>query len=239
MSQRLLLAYFVLSLFHLFSTLVDNIQFINVTKPILLILLTIYFIVEAKSHLNSFRNSIIIALLLCGMGDVMFLFVGAFKNIPFLTISMLSFLTAHLFYIRGFTSIKSLREGYMKKAPIALLPYVLYFIIIVWALAPHLSSQYLISVILYCVIITLMAISAANLNTYVPKEAAVRLTLGGLSFLVSNSLIAFLRFDVLQIGGHATHSTLSMIFYLLAQYLLATGAAAVVLKDAKDEALEA
>lgn len=126
----------------------------------------------------------------------------------------------------------------MKEAPISLLPYVLYFITIVWALAPNLSSQYLIPVMLYSVVITLMAISAANLYTYVPKKAAVRLTLGGLSFLVSNSLIAFLRFDVLQVGEKATHSTLSMVFYLLAQYLLVTGAAEVAIKGAKNEMLE-
>jgi len=121
-----------------------------------------------------------------------------------------AFFIAHLFYL---ASLKPFTISFSKKNIMVLLSYTLYGVIMLSILAEGLGDL-LIPVIGYMTILLLMALA-----TVLSKKSNRWLIIGGISFVLSDSLIGFDKFYMPIENVHIA----IMISYYFAQYALLKG----------------
>lgn len=219
----ILLVYLILTLVHLWGTYNEDSAIIFFTKPFLLVLLAIYFMVATVGYKGAFRMSIILALLFSSLGDTLLMFTESETAIPYFILGLGAFLIAHLWYVRAFLKVTPLTKGFIQQKPIVLLPLLAYLGMMWWLLIPNLGSDFKVPVIAYSLVIISMVFAAINLYRHIPNTIWQGILIGAVLFVLSDSLIAVGKFDVWQMPTQ-WHRLSIMFTYLLAQLLLSISA---------------
>lgn len=191
-----------------------------ITKPILMPVLLYGYISLVNTYQLNRNWLFIFALIFCWLGDTFLLLQD--YSVNFFLVGLVSFLIGHVFYIILFYKPIIWR-------PVSSLKVTLFIVIVIYIffflkfLIPHLD-HFLVPVVVYAIIITLMLLSALNQQGRIEKEAFQYIFGGAFLFVVSDSLIAINKFHT-----PFSAATLSiMTFYLFAQYFIMKG---IVIRD--------
>ncbi|HVI48323.1 MAG TPA: lysoplasmalogenase [Chitinophaga sp.] len=165
------------------------------TKPLLMLILAVYFL-SARTPMPQNRRLIMFAALLFSFaGDVLLLFNNLF--LP----GLIAFLCAHICYIVFFLKIR------YTNPPVVLCRYPLIFlnaallIGFIMFMLPYLGSM-LIPVMVYCTVIFIMVQSVLHCFHFRTQPAAWYCMTGAVLFMISDSLIAVDKFyHPLPAGG--------------------------------------
>jgi uncharacterized membrane protein YhhN len=139
-----------------------------------------------------------------------------FEGGLYFLLGLSSFLVAHLWYVGAFTRVAGLRNGYLAKHPVLLLPFLIYPLVLFWQLWSGIPAGMKLPVCIYGVVITLMALSVMNLRHQLMPHHFITMLAGAVLFVISDSLIAISRFgQSFEGSGIAV-----MLTYIAGQYLL-------------------
>lgn len=208
--------YIIFAIILCFETLLASWLDLNwihyISKPLVVISLIIFFLLNSK-HLK--RNIImltVLALVFSLLGDVLLLFVSASEY--FFISGLIAFLIAHVFYCVVF-----LKHRDKSKKPYGFIALLLIYAFgIFWFLKSGLNDL-LIPVILYMLVILAMATSAFLRHQKVGVKSYNLVFYGALVFMISDSLLAlnkfYLPFYLADFG--------IMFTYALAQLLIVKG----------------
>ena len=209
-----LVPYVILSIAHVVALFTQNMALAAPTKLGLMPLLAIAVVLTARRITRTAPIAILLfAIFFSWLGD------GAGTFVPFLpTVPMMLvfFGIAHLAYILLFT-----RHVALRRLPKAAVVYILWWGAMVAVIGPH-TGGLLIAVAIYGIVLGLTAATATRGNLIV--------LLGGVFFLVSDTILAFQLF-MSEIVGDWT-SPAVMLTYTLGQGLIAFGVLAHVRKQA-------
>ncbi|MCB0520871.1 MAG: lysoplasmalogenase [Lewinellaceae bacterium] len=206
-----------ISLLHLFSIAIHWPIGIYATKPLLLAILAAWFYFKTKPIFKSFTWYFFFGLIFSLLGDIFLMFNG---EIYFL-LGLGSFLFAHLSYISTFLIYPHFNTGAIKQNPLYAIPFMLFLLLILWFLWPHLGEMK-IPVLIYSTVITTMAVSAANMKNRVSNQTYINILLGGVLFIISDMWLAVNKFHSTVLPEPWDHFII-MATYISAQYLLTTG----------------
>ncbi len=187
------------------------------TKPLLMPLLMLAYFLEVK-QLGLFSRILLSVLFFSWVGDILLMFESI--NGVFFIGGLLSFLTAHLMYIRYFSKTNSVNEPYLKSRPVMLLAILAYVIELMYILWPYLGEMK-VPVLIYGSVIGLMLSFALWQIGKLDKKAASLFVMGAAFFVLSDSLLAINKFR----SSFAYAGTAIMFTYCLAQYFLVRGSA--------------
>jgi uncharacterized membrane protein YhhN len=179
------------------------------TKPMLMPLLMLAYYMEVKPMIL-FSRILLSGLFFSWVGDVLLMLESLSGN--FFIGGLLSFLTAHLMYIRYFTKTKSLKESFLKSRPIMLLAIVAYVIELMYILWPYLGEMK-VPVLIYGSVIGIMLALALWQIGKLNKKAAILFTTGAAIFVLSDSLLAINKFRIpFCRNGHYVYLLPSPVF---------------------------
>ena len=218
--KTILLVFAIASIGNLASTLVDASMLNYATKPLLLLPLLIAW--QSITLLKTrFDKLIAGAFLFSWFGDLLLMMVSSTwgQNVPFFILGLGSFLVAHLFFIAAFWHWKGQRTGLIQQKPWLLVPFLLFWGILMYILWPGLGDLR-IPVTAYSLVIIVMTASAHNLWNLLAAPAKNYLSIGTILFVLSDSLIAVNKFA----SPFAGASFAIMLTYIVAQYLIYLGA---------------
>ena len=187
------------------------------SKPLLMPLLMFFFWVNIKPISNLFTKFIMAALALSWLGDIFMMFQ---EKQLFFILGLGSFLLAHVFYIGAFTRrVDGKGKGFVLSQPLWMIPFMIFGGVLYFWLYPDLGDMK-VPVVFYAIAISMMAISAFDRKNRVNDLSFRYIFIGALTFVISDSLIAFNVFK----GGLANESFFIMVTYCLAQWLIVIGA---------------
>lgn len=187
----------------------------NITKPLLIPLLLIYFLSQTKTAVSSLKKWIILALFFSWGGDVLLMFQG--ENEIFFLLGLSSFLIAHIFYIIFFHKVR-IKEN-VKSNPWLLVVVVVYYAALITLLYSHLADMRA-PVLVYGIVISFMFMLAMHMLFVKNRTAGKWMMIGALLFIISDSILAINKFyQPFEIAG-----VLIMLTYGLAQFFIAEGA---------------
>jgi len=173
--------------------------------------LTIIFIIlialQSKFPTSSFYKYAIIAGLLFSLAGDIFLMLPRDRFIP----GLVSFFVAHLFYIAAF-----IFESGQDLPNLSAMPFVIYGILMLRLLWPHLGKMRL-PVLAYVLIILMMGWTATGRWIWTMKAGSLFTFLGAILFIISDSMLAVDRFKGRFKGAQAYILTT----YFAAQWLIA------------------
>lgn len=147
------------------------------TKPLLMPLLFLYFVLATGSISSSLKKWMILALLFSWAGDVLLMFEP--MNGMFFIFGLAAFLIAHIFYIILFDLIRV--KDKVRQSLLPLLPIAVYYIVLIGLLQPHLGEMKK-PVSIYGLIISIMLSFAIDLWRIKDRMISV-LIISGLFFL--------------------------------------------------------
>jgi uncharacterized membrane protein YhhN len=189
-----LLFFFVLAIFNLVSEYLEWRTGIFISKPLLMPVLALYLFLSSGFR-TTFNRWIGLALLFSFGGDTLLLFSEQGQGTPlFFLLGLGSFLMAHLFYILAFSRYQRQEKGWLRTAPWALLPFVLYLAWLLNFLWEDIPGDMRIPVSVYGLVIISVCLAAVNLKTKVAKQIFWLFFIGILLFVLSDSLIALNKF---------------------------------------------
>lgn len=209
-SKALVRIFILLSLLYLCCILFNAATLVFYLKPLLLLPLIVTVFIS-----TNFKNKIILlaALVFSWIGDTLLLFV--FKDAIYFILGLVAFLTAHIFYIVLFAKELKKANGKFELKKPGLIVIAIYLSAMLLVLIPHLGGL-TIPVIIYAVVISSMLYMAYLLSFYWPKPASIYLLTGAVSFILSDSILAFNKFyQPIPMSG-----LLIMATYLYAQWAL-------------------
>lgn len=186
-----------------------------ISKPLLMPLLMLYFLLNSRSGKSGLNRWILLALFFSWAGDVLLMFQDRISD--FFLFGLAAFLLAHVFYIIFYHSIR-VKEGVSGK-PWLLLPVALYYGgLMIW-LSPYLGEMTL-PVRIYGGVISFMLMLALHMFYIRNREAARWMIAGALLFVLSDSILAVNKFfQSFPLAGTAI-----MVTYGVAQYYIVEGA---------------
>jgi len=194
-----------------FAIKYDKIKLRYFTKPLLVPLLTLFYIISVANP-NGF---ILFALICCFLGDLFLLWS---QKKTFFIAGLLSFLAGHIFYTIAFLQTTYFLSGIPKWFYFSLIPYIWYGIFIQKKLNPYLRSIK-VPVIVYLNVILIMSFASFT-RIWALKGLLFWLPfVGSIFFIASDSLLAFRNFKTKLSRGWVS----IMITYILAQLLIILG----------------
>lgn len=196
------------------SVVTLNLPTLNfVVKPMIMISLAAYYLVNAKQRSTLF----LIAMLFCWLGDVLLLFEPEL----FFMGGLVAFLTGHVLYILCYQQMRSDASPNILLGPQKVrfaLPIVLAGTGLVVVLYPVLGNLK-IPVMIYALVITVMALQALFRFGYTSNKSFALIFVGAILFMISDSLLAINKFLMpIQFA-----SVYIMTTYMVAQYLIVEG----------------
>lgn len=207
----LLGAYAVLVAVHLITRLVESDVAELVTKALLMPMLAAYLVSATQRPLTRMVRVVLAALAFSWLGD-MLLELSSFTDTDALFLAGLGgFLVAQVLYIVAFAPV--IRASTPPRPPFWALLYVPVVALLIGVLAPKVG-ELLVPVGVYAAAIATMAIVASGVNRWT--------AMGAFAFVVSDALLATVRWDVLELTGVAERLAV-MSTYTLAQGLLVYG----------------
>lgn len=197
-------------------------------KPLIMVWIAIYFIVNLTDKSHPIVVPALIAFLFSWVGDLLLLLNGTL----FFLSGLGAFLIAHLFYIHTFLQVEeSNRTPFLRKKVWMILPFIAYSIPMFWILFPGMNQFMRLITIIYTITILTMAGSALNRKARVPENSFLLVMMGAICFVFSDSLIAVNKFAM-----KIPHSGFwVMSSYILAQLLIMIGLLAQVRNNIKSQ----
>lgn len=194
-----------------------QLEFISqISKPLILGSLLLYFLSASSTKTKSFRFVISWALLFSLAGDILLLLekIQPEKGIWFI-LGLASFLFAHLCYLLSFRYLggKKLNQNI-----ILIFPMVLYLGAFLFYLWPDLPGDLKIPVGIYGAVISLMALASIHFTGNQSLMVRRYIVGGALLFMLSDSLIALGKFSF-----QANFGFWIMLTYAIAQWALVEG----------------
>jgi len=187
----------------------------NISKPLLMPLLALYFISELKGFRTDIMKWILLALFFSWGGDVLLMFQE--KQSIFFLLGLSSFLLAHIFYIGFFHKLRV--QERIKGNPWLLVVVVIYYAALISWLSPYLGAMK-IPVRVYGIVISFMLMLAMHMWFLRNKAAGHWLMTGALLFVISDSVLAINKFyQSFEMAG-----IVIMLTYGLAQLFIVQGA---------------
>jgi uncharacterized membrane protein YhhN len=213
--KPLLLLFGTIVAVEIYAEMTNNIPLIYATKPLLMILLSVFYHINIRTEKTRFSSFILFGLIFSIGGDTFLMFEGS----QFFIAGLACFLVTHIFYILAFQYYKNTISGFVNSHKWLIIPFLLYLFGMLSFLWKDLNTLK-IPVIIYSTVICLMAIAALNLKNRLPSPVFYTLFFGVLLFLISDSIIALNKFS-----GETLHipypSTIIMCTYIVAQFLIA------------------
>lgn len=206
LKQAILLFFILVSAIDICAILLGNSLWQTLSKPLIIPALIAYYLTRT----TSVNKWYLIALIFSFAGDVLLLD----KSNLFL-LGIAAFLITQLVYISIFS--KGIKGSSLVIKLKALLPFLVYFIVLITVLKPGLQD-FFIPVLVYGLAISLFG-AVALLNYLIKRDLiSLRLFIGAVLFILSDSLIAFNKFH----HERSFYPVIIMITYIVAQYLIAT-----------------
>lgn len=205
-----LILFFFFSVIEVIGEAISSFQVVSIVKPLLMPALAFWWIGE----LGGIRSKwpwVLYALVFSTFGDILLLF--ARQNATFFLFGLVAFLLAHLFYIKTFLHIKSIKRGYLLDVPLVVIPFIFFLLVLMTYLWSGIPFAMKGAVMVYALVITIMALSAFNLWKQVSNTVFYPILAGALLFMLSDSLIAVNKFG--QAVPYA--GVLIMATYILGQ----------------------
>lgn len=215
--QFLLVAlYFIIAIAELASHWFNLSTLHFVCKPLLLIVLLLYFSISVKGIQTKTTRFIQVGLVFSWIGDVSLMFVE--HNQLYFMGGLGAFLATHIFYIAAFAQSVKGSTSYIRKRPLAALPFVIIGAFLFYTLYPSLGGMK-IPVLLYTLIITTMVVFALNRNEKVSIKSFRLVYYGAIAFMISDVVLAINKF----LMPVENADIIIMATYILAQYLIVEG----------------
>lgn len=215
-------------IFSLVNIIAEAIQFVNLifaTKPVLMMLLSLWFYLKTKEKSNRFTRYILGGFVFSIFGDTLLMFnENVVGGEIFFLLGLGSFLVTHLFYVAAFLDCKKEESGFVGQNKWLFLPFAIFLIMNTAFLWKGIPVDMKIPVIVYSSAIVAMTMSCLNLKTKIPKETFQILFGGVLLFLISDTFIGINKFHTELPYARI----LIMIPYLLGQYFIGNGAIRMV-----------
>ncbi|MGZ8523916.1 MAG: lysoplasmalogenase [Chitinophagaceae bacterium] len=184
-------------------------------KPLIVIWLLGYFILQLRPVRSKLKKWIIAALLFSWLGDVLLMLQG--DDPLFFLLGLSAFLLAHIFYILLFHFIR-IKEN-IKSRWYFVLIVVVYYTLLIALLSPWLGDMKL-PVRIYGIVISFMLMLALHMLFIKNKKAGWWMMAGALLFVISDSVLAINKFyQSFEMAG-----ILIMLTYGLSQYFITEGA---------------
>jgi uncharacterized membrane protein YhhN len=177
-------------------------------KPLTTLLLIALAYTERGGAIGFYRTAIVAGLGASLAGDV-FLMLPADAFTP----GLVCFLVAHLCYLRAFTA----DAGWRTSARLG--PYAACYVLLMIVLVPHLGPLVL-PVTIYGAVLVAMGWQAAERAARRRSVPALRGAVGGVLFIVSDSVLAVDRF----VAPFEASTLVVMTTYIAAQWLIARSA---------------
>jgi uncharacterized membrane protein YhhN len=221
MSRRNLLlniVFAVIVVVELLGRLLDNVMLEYPVKPLIMIWIALYFMLNAKKR--SFRTGVLIAFFFSWVGDILLMFSGGYDNEMFFYAGVGGFFFAQVAYIFVFLlNAENDIKGLLLRNPLWFIPLVTYGVLIYLLLYPTLEGAMVYIILIYAVSLIGMSLAALNRRDRVGISSFRLVLIGSLLFVLSDSLIAINKFHTeIPYGGF-----LIMLTYIAAQYLIMQG----------------
>jgi (E)-4-hydroxy-3-methylbut-2-enyl-diphosphate synthase len=187
----------------------------TVTKPLLIPILLLYFIIQTQGKVSDMKQWIWLALFFSWAGDVLLMFQVKYPD--FFLWGLIAFLIAHIFYIIFFYKLcKAEHTGFKYWL---LIPVTAYYVVLISWIFPHLGKMQ-VPVAVYGFFISTMLLFALHSYFIGNKEAGKWMMAGAILFVVSDSSLAVNKFyQAFDLAG-----ILIMVTYGLAQLFITMGA---------------
>jgi len=212
------LIFVVIVIVELLGRLLDQIWLEYPVKPLIMIWLAVYFLLNTQK--KSFRAGVLIAFFFSWLGDILLMFSGGYDNEMFFFAGVGGFFCAQVAYIVLFlTSKENNIKGLLLRNPLWLIPLLGYGILIYLVLYPKLEGMMVYIILVYAISLIGMSAAALNRRDRVSVRSFHFVFVGSLLFVLSDSMIAINKFhtEIPQAGF------LIMITYIAAQYLIMRG----------------
>jgi uncharacterized membrane protein YhhN len=189
-----------------------------VSKPMLMPLLLLWYLFNARDKGAPEFTLTLAALILSWLGDIALMLNN--QGDQFFMIGLASFLLAHLFYIADFRYLRlpALVEHPRGYVNIRIIVLILAGSSLFYILQPNLGSM-VWPVGLYTVVIIVMAISALLRKGRTTENSFISIYAGALLFVLSDSMIGITTFLTPMKMG----SVIVMFTYIIAQLLIVRG----------------
>ena len=183
------------------------------SKPFIIPLLMAIYLSLQNPRKPILKDFILLGLFFSWIGDVLLQSENLF--VP----GLISFLTAHIFYIVFFVKTKSSQTSFFKLRPIMLIAVMAYLVEFMNILWPTLGGMK-IPVLFYGITISTMLSAALWQYQKLDNKTALFFIIGAILFVTSDSLLALNRFkEPFAMAGVSIMST-----YILAQLFIVIGA---------------
>lgn len=209
-ARNWLYGYGVCALLHLFAIAADLYWLRIITKPLLMILLLVWFLSATANIGTCKKHFITAAIFFSWLGDLFLMGSGELYFIA----GLASFLTAHIFYILFFLWARGATTTSTPLNRVVILVLLAYVGVFYYYLSPHLNHILKIPVFVYALVIASMF--AAARHSFRQRGGVL---IGAGLFIVSDSLLAVNSF----VENFSMASLAVMITYILAQVLIVYG----------------
>lgn len=214
------LTYFLVLAIEIYAEIMDDLEMVWLTKPLLMPILLILFLSQGRQNPPKERLFFTLALLFSLAGDVFLMF----KREDLFVFGLASFLIGHLSYIFSFWGrIKDARIS-AGNALLTAVPFIAFVLGFLWFLYPYVhadpkNAPLFIPVAVYASVIALMGFTSVLRKKGVSPQGFGLVFAGAVLFIVSDSCIAINKFvEPLSQPGLVIMAT-----YGLAQYLMTLG----------------
>ena len=212
--QRLFFFLFsVIALIQIMHVVIGREELRIFTKPLIIPLLGLTYYYSLEKKLSFFKDAILLALFFSWLGDILLLNESLF--VP----GLISFLTAHIFYIYFFARTNSGQASYFKLRPVMLIAVLAYLIEFMYLLWPSLGAMK-IPVLLYGITISTMLSAAIWQYQKLDDRTSLFMIIGATFFVTSDSILAVNKFS----SPFETAGIFIMTTYILAQLFIVLGA---------------
>ena len=211
--NQLFFLFAIVSLLEIVFVTTNNQTLRYFSKPLIIPLLATIYISYQRPRKPILKDHILLGLFFSWVGDVLLQMPNLF--VP----GLLSFLTAHIFYIIYFAKTKSDQHSFFKLRPIMLIAVMAYLVEFIYILWPTLGPMR-IPVLIYGITISTMLSAALWQYQKLENKTALYFIIGATLFVTSDSLLALNMFK----ENFSMAGILIMSTYILAQLFIVLGA---------------
>lgn len=214
----------------IFAAHLSGIYFANkflllATKPLLVVLLAVFFHTSLKAITDPLKKWILAALFFSWLGDIFLMFQSG--NNKFFLAGLFAFLFAHIFFIVFFHVVR-IREN-IKSNWLLLLIVVIYYGTLISFLSPYLDNLKL-PVRIYGAILSFMLLLAMHMLSIKDKAAGGMFIAGAFLFVISDSVLAVNKFYMSNLWA----DIIIMLTYGLAQLFITLGSIGYIQRNNSD-----
>lgn len=191
----------------------NKISMIIATKPLLMPCLIQVIRPTIKKYSNDTGLYLLsLALVFAFFGDIFLLPCSDDKEVSEegFILGLLSFLIMQIIYINIFNSVNGI--GIVSKNRLLVIPYLLLYIGVNYIINPYVDDLF-VPVLVYSACLIYMAICSLNLIGKIPFQYALTITIGSLVFAISDAIIAFQKFKIIESSSLAQGILLFSFIY--------------------------